>query len=275
MRSIPDNRKSDLDRGARPARNCGSFRSLRSPPISGFRPRLCRTRSASPRLATSTPISPSSTLAIDWSRSGLSLNEAARARPGLLQDLRVPTSSGATTPLSAVADFSIAHGPTAINRYDRTRRVTIEGDLRGDAALGAAVAAIHALPTAKNLPAGRRNPRDRRRRGHERSVRLLRRRDGRGPHDGLRAPRAPVRQFPAADHDPNLVAALDRRRDHRAPHHAQGDVDAGRNRHSDADGHRHQERDHAGRLCSRGDRTRDATHAGFGGSGPQARPDRS
>ncbi len=82
------------------------------------------------------------------------LEQAARARPGLLQDLRVPTSSGATTPLSAVADFSIAHGPTAINRYDRTRRVTIEGDLRGDAALGAAVAAIHALPTAKNLPPG-------------------------------------------------------------------------------------------------------------------------
>ena len=53
-----------------------------------------------------------------------------------------------------VADFSISHGPTAINRYDRTRRVTIEGDLRGDAALGEAVAAIHALPTAKNLPPG-------------------------------------------------------------------------------------------------------------------------
>ena len=32
--------------------------------------------------------------------------------------------------------------------------MTIEGDLRGDTALGAAVAAIHALPTAKNLPPG-------------------------------------------------------------------------------------------------------------------------
>jgi multidrug efflux pump subunit AcrB len=82
------------------------------------------------------------------------LDEAARARPGLLEDLRVPTSGGATTPLSAVADFSIAHGPTAINRYDRTRRVTIEGDLRGDTPLGAAVAAIRALPTAKSLPPG-------------------------------------------------------------------------------------------------------------------------
>ena len=32
--------------------------------------------------------------------------------------------------------------------------MTIEGDLRGDAALGEAVAAIHALPTAKALPPG-------------------------------------------------------------------------------------------------------------------------
>ncbi|RBP10580.1 hydrophobe/amphiphile efflux-1 (HAE1) family protein [Roseiarcus fermentans] len=82
------------------------------------------------------------------------LDEAARARMGLLQDLRVPTAGGGATPLSVVADVSISHGPTAINRYDRSRRVTIEGDLRGDTALGEAVAAIHALPTAKNLPPG-------------------------------------------------------------------------------------------------------------------------
>ncbi len=82
------------------------------------------------------------------------LEEAARGRMGLLQGLRVPTASGGSTPLSVVADVSISHGPTAINRYDRTRRVTIEGDLRGDAALGDAVAAIHALPTAKALPPG-------------------------------------------------------------------------------------------------------------------------
>jgi hydrophobe/amphiphile efflux-1 (HAE1) family protein len=82
------------------------------------------------------------------------LDEAARSRVGLLQDLRVPTSGGVTTPLSVVADFSISHGPTAINRFDRSRQVTIEGDLRGDAALGDAVEAIRALPTAKNLPPG-------------------------------------------------------------------------------------------------------------------------
>ena len=82
------------------------------------------------------------------------LDEAARGDIGRLQDLRVPTGSGGAAPLSALADFVVDHGPTAINRYDRTRRVTIEGDLAGDAALGDAVAAIHALPAAKHLPPG-------------------------------------------------------------------------------------------------------------------------
>jgi hydrophobe/amphiphile efflux-1 (HAE1) family protein len=82
------------------------------------------------------------------------LDEAARGDIGRLEDLRVATASGGAVPLSVVADFSIDHGPTAINRYDRTRRVTIEGDLSGDAALGDAVSTIRALPTAKKLPPG-------------------------------------------------------------------------------------------------------------------------
>jgi len=82
------------------------------------------------------------------------LDEAARQDIGRLRDLRVATASGGAVPLSVVADFSIDHGPTAINRYDRTRRVTIEGDLSGEAALGDAVAAVRALPTARKLPPG-------------------------------------------------------------------------------------------------------------------------
>jgi hydrophobe/amphiphile efflux-1 (HAE1) family protein len=82
------------------------------------------------------------------------LDEAARGRVGVLENLRVPTASGGTTPLASVADFRMGHGPTAINRYDRSRRVTIEADLHGDAPLGQAVAAIQALPTAKRLPPG-------------------------------------------------------------------------------------------------------------------------
>jgi hydrophobe/amphiphile efflux-1 (HAE1) family protein len=82
------------------------------------------------------------------------LDESARGDVGRLQDLRVPTGSGGAAPLSTLADFVVDHGPTAINRYDRTRRVTIEGDLAGDAALGDAVNAIRALPAAKHLPPG-------------------------------------------------------------------------------------------------------------------------
>jgi hydrophobe/amphiphile efflux-1 (HAE1) family protein len=82
------------------------------------------------------------------------LDQSARGDVGRLQDLRVPTGSGGAAPLSALADFVVDHGPTAINRYDRTRRVTIEGDLAGDAALGDAVNAIRALPAAKHLPPG-------------------------------------------------------------------------------------------------------------------------
>ena len=82
------------------------------------------------------------------------LDQQARADLGLLQALRVSTGSGGAVPLSAVADFDMSRGPTAINRYDRARRVTIEGDLAGQTALGQALDAIHALPTAKNLPQG-------------------------------------------------------------------------------------------------------------------------
>ncbi|MBV8764672.1 MAG: efflux RND transporter permease subunit [Hyphomicrobiales bacterium] len=82
------------------------------------------------------------------------LDEHARADIGLLEALRVSTGTGGAVPLSSVADFEMSRGPTAINRYDRSRRVTIEGDLAGQTALGKALDAIHALPTAKALPSG-------------------------------------------------------------------------------------------------------------------------
>jgi len=82
------------------------------------------------------------------------LERRARADAGLLQALRVSTAAGGSVPLSAVADFDMSRGPTAINRYDRTRRVTIEADMAGNHALGEGLAAVQALPTAKNMPAG-------------------------------------------------------------------------------------------------------------------------
>jgi hydrophobe/amphiphile efflux-1 (HAE1) family protein len=71
-----------------------------------------------------------------------------------LQTLKVPTAKGAAVPLSTVADLSFGAGPASIERYDRSRRVALEADLVGSAALGEAVAAVRALPAAQSLPPG-------------------------------------------------------------------------------------------------------------------------
>ena len=82
------------------------------------------------------------------------LDERARQQGQILESLKVATSSGAAVPLSAVASFELSQGPTAIDRYDRMRRVVIGADLVGDVALGKAVERVMALPAARNLPAG-------------------------------------------------------------------------------------------------------------------------
>jgi hydrophobe/amphiphile efflux-1 (HAE1) family protein len=82
------------------------------------------------------------------------LEESARGDPRFLESLKVATGAGAAVPLSAVARFDLAQGPTAIDRYDRMRRVVIGADLVGDVALGKAVERVMALPAAKSLPAG-------------------------------------------------------------------------------------------------------------------------
>ena len=82
------------------------------------------------------------------------LDERARAHRQVLESLKVPTATGATVPLSAVARFELAQGPTAIDRYDRTRRVLVGADLVGNAPLGKAVDQMLELPAAKHLPAG-------------------------------------------------------------------------------------------------------------------------
>ena len=82
------------------------------------------------------------------------LEEQARADIGLLKALRVATSHRGSVPLAALARFEMNHGPTAINRYDRARRVTIEADLEGQHSLGEAIDALYALPAAQHLPKG-------------------------------------------------------------------------------------------------------------------------
>lgn len=82
------------------------------------------------------------------------LPDSSRSNRQLLETLQVPTKSGTPVPLSAIARFELAQGPTAIDRYDRNRRILIGADLIGNSPLGDAVNAVLALPAAQNLPEG-------------------------------------------------------------------------------------------------------------------------
>jgi multidrug efflux pump subunit AcrB len=77
------------------------------------------------------------------------LDPRARADLQTLETLKVATASGATVPLSTVASFELAQGATAIERFNRQRRVVIGGDLAGATPLGTAVDAVMALPAAR------------------------------------------------------------------------------------------------------------------------------
>ncbi|MFS8036782.1 efflux RND transporter permease subunit [Xanthobacter sp. AM11] len=82
------------------------------------------------------------------------LDEKARTDLSTFDALKVPTAGGTAVPLSAVADVRFGKGPTALDRYDRARRIAVEADLVGTTPLGDALAHVKALPVAQNLPAG-------------------------------------------------------------------------------------------------------------------------
>src|SRR5881227_1255216 len=83
----------------------------------------------------------------------VSLLEESRKSLATLENLPVPTSGGGTVPLKAVADISFGEGPTRVRRYNQSRRLFIDADLKG-AELGDAMKAIYNLPTLKHLPQG-------------------------------------------------------------------------------------------------------------------------
>ncbi|MGH8132922.1 MAG: efflux RND transporter permease subunit, partial [Steroidobacteraceae bacterium] len=83
----------------------------------------------------------------------VSLNEDSRKNLTTLENLPVPTSSGGTVPLKAVADISFGEGPARVRRYNQSRRLFLDADLKG-AELGPAMKAIYNLPTLKHLPQG-------------------------------------------------------------------------------------------------------------------------
>lgn len=82
----------------------------------------------------------------------------ARADLQTIRNLRVPTASGKSVPLTAVADIAFQPGAARIERFDRERRATIEGQLDPGVSLGDANKAIDALPTLANLPDGVSKP---------------------------------------------------------------------------------------------------------------------
>lgn len=81
------------------------------------------------------------------------LRQDARSDLGVLENLKVPTSSGSAVPLSAVADISFGAGPNQIDRLDRRRVATLTAEL-GATPLSEATEAVNELPAMSNLPEG-------------------------------------------------------------------------------------------------------------------------
>lgn len=84
----------------------------------------------------------------------VSLLENSRRDLATLENLPVRTATGGTVPLKAVAEISFGQGPSAIRRYNQSRRVVLDADLAPGAQLGPALAKVYALPEIKQLPEG-------------------------------------------------------------------------------------------------------------------------
>ncbi|KQM96728.1 MULTISPECIES: efflux RND transporter permease subunit [unclassified Sphingomonas] len=84
----------------------------------------------------------------------VALSRDARSRLSTIQNLPVPTASGASVPLSVVADIGFGAGPTKIDRINQQRRLVVGADLAPGVVSGVAMAAIKNTPTMKNLPLG-------------------------------------------------------------------------------------------------------------------------
>jgi hydrophobe/amphiphile efflux-1 (HAE1) family protein len=84
----------------------------------------------------------------------VSLPESSRRDLATLENLPVPTSSGASVPLKSVADLSFGEGPSSVRRYNQSRRLYIDADLAPGVQQSTANKKVHALPTLMNLPQG-------------------------------------------------------------------------------------------------------------------------
>ncbi len=70
-----------------------------------------------------------------------------------IRNLQVPSQNGGLIPLMAVADIRFGSGPATIDRFDRSRLVSVEANLQG-ISLGKALEQVQQLPAMQNLPPG-------------------------------------------------------------------------------------------------------------------------
>ena len=80
------------------------------------------------------------------------LDPVARDNIETIRNLRVMTSTGASVPLKSVAEVTLGAGPAQIDRFDRSRKIAVEGDLLAGAEIGPVLAKIYALPVLQSLP---------------------------------------------------------------------------------------------------------------------------
>ncbi len=244
-------------------------RTSRRRPNSASRPSRSRKRCASPPSATPAPTSRASTPGTGWCRSACSsTRKPARTSRGCSR------CASSTPPAARSAEFRRRHQLRRRPVLDRPLRPRPPLDhRRGPDARPAARHRAGDLQRHRQggRPARRRlDPADRRRRDPGRGRGRLHPGHGDGPDAGAGRADPALRLGLPAHHHPALAAALLRRRGARPLAHQQLGVDAGLYRPADADGHRDQERHHAGRLRGRVRGQGRAPHRGADRRRPQA-----
>jgi len=84
----------------------------------------------------------------------VALSENSRRDLATLENLPVPTTSGGSVPLKAVAEIGFGAGPITVQRTNQVRRIAIGADLAPGLVSGDVWPKIRALPAMKNLPQG-------------------------------------------------------------------------------------------------------------------------
>ncbi len=80
------------------------------------------------------------------------LEESARGDIARIAALKVPTASGISVPLSAVAKIELAEGPSVVERLNRQRVATLGADLAPGIAIGPAAERFEAIIAGLDLP---------------------------------------------------------------------------------------------------------------------------